>query len=139
MPSDEPSIFKFKWVCADSPNLALLNKSATPAEDQLTYTQMSVENKSLGETVTAIALAGLLKSPTVATINAERALTGAGNKIRLGNLSRSKKLRYQAAPNAVLIPTFLTKEVVLEGDMALGELLKTFSAKIVERESEYAT
>ena len=55
--SDDPSGSKFKRVCTDLPNLAVLNKSATSGYIQVTYRHTSVGNKSLGKTSTAFALA----------------------------------------------------------------------------------
>ena len=45
----KPSIAKFKWVCADFPNLALLIKSATTGGVQVTYVHTPVGKKSLGK------------------------------------------------------------------------------------------
>ena len=100
---DEPYVSKFKRVCMDFLNILLLTKCATPGEFQVTYEHTSVGNKSLGETVNAFALARYLKAPTVVTINAERAFSGARDNIRLpttnvllcaavGNISKSKNL-----------------------------------------------
>ena len=41
--------------------------------------------------------------------------------------------------NALLLPPFLTKAVILEGETASGELLNIFAAKIAERGLQYAT
>ena len=75
---------------------------------------------------TSFALVGWIKSPTVVTINTERACAGSGIKIRLpatkvllyatiGDLSNSKKLLDWAVLNALLLPPSLTKVVVPEG------------------------
>ena len=56
MRSDEPAGAKFKHVRADFPNIALLNKSATLGNIQLTSCHASVGNNSLGETATALSL-----------------------------------------------------------------------------------
>ena len=103
MRSDEPSVAKFKLVYTDLPNLALLTKSATPGEVQVTYAHESIGNKSLGKNVTSFALVELLESLTMVTINSERAFSVAGNKIRLpttksllcaavGDISKSNNL-----------------------------------------------
>ena len=47
------------------------------------YTHLFVGNKSLGETMTDLALAGLIEAPTVVTINTQYALAGSGDKILL--------------------------------------------------------
>ena len=47
---------KYKRVCEDLPNLAILTKSATPGEIQLTFGHAAVGNKSLGESVVAFAI-----------------------------------------------------------------------------------
>ena len=83
MRSDDPDGSKFKRVSTDFPNLAVLTKSATPGEIQEMYAHVSVGNKYLGETVTAFALAGYLKAPTVISIDTERAFAGDGKNIRL--------------------------------------------------------
>ena len=63
--SNEPAESKFKRFCTNSPNLEVLTKRATPCDIQVTYEHASVGNKSLGKTVTAFALEGSLKAPTV--------------------------------------------------------------------------
>ena len=79
--------------------------------------------------MTDFVLDGSIETRTVVTINYERAFTGAGNKIHLpttevllrtavGNLYTLKNLCYWAALNAVLLPSFPTKVVVLKGEMA---------------------
>ena len=45
---NDPGGTKFKCVCADYLNLALLTKSAILGEIQVTFGHTSVENKSLG-------------------------------------------------------------------------------------------
>ena len=61
----EPVAEKFKRVCEDFLNLAILTKSSTPGEIQLTFGHASVGNKSLGESVAAFALTGNLSSTSV--------------------------------------------------------------------------
>ena len=103
MRSDRPYGYKFKRVCVDFPNPAILAKSSTPGEVQVVYVHASVGNKAPGETVTAFALARSLEAPTIVSIGAERAV--ARENIHLpttevliraaaGDLSKSKKLRY---------------------------------------------
>ena len=65
MRASKPAAEKFKRVCEDFPNLAILTKSATPGEIQLTFGHVAVGNKSLGESVVAFALVGDLSSPSV--------------------------------------------------------------------------
>ena len=60
MRKNKTAFKKYKKVCDDYPNLAILNKSATPGEVQLTFTHASVGKKSLGGSVAAFALAGSL-------------------------------------------------------------------------------
>ena len=103
MRSDEPDRTNFKCVCACFPNPVLLIKSATPGDIQDTFGHASIGNKSLGETVTAFALAGSLESPMVVSIDADITFSSTGEKIRLpvmkvllraavDNLVPSKKL-----------------------------------------------
>ena len=63
MRTSEPALKKYKKVCKDFPNLSILTKTATPGEVQLKFVHASVGNKSLGESVAAFALEGLLDSP----------------------------------------------------------------------------
>ena len=56
---------KCKRVCEDLPNLAILTKSATQGEIQLTFCHASIGNKSLGGSVVDFFLAGNLSSPSV--------------------------------------------------------------------------
>ena len=79
----EPATEKFKDICTDFPNLAILTKSSTPGEIQLTFGHSTVGNKSLGETIQAFALAGDLSSPSVISFNLEIAFAPEGEKIRL--------------------------------------------------------
>ena len=108
---------------------------------------MYIGNKSLGETVTAFALVGLLEAPTLVTIDDERTFAGACLKIHLpttkvllyiavSDISKSKKLRDWSALNDVLLPPFLAEVVVLKEEMAAGELPKTITGKILERVSK---
>ena len=45
--ASKPATEKFKDICNDFPNLAILTKSSTPGEVQLTLGHSTVENKSL--------------------------------------------------------------------------------------------
>ena len=101
--ASEPAADKFKRVCEDFPNLAILTKSSTPGEIQLTFGHAAVGNKSLGESVVVFALAGDLSSPSVISFKIEIAFATYGDKIYLpiakvllgavvGNLTRSKTL-----------------------------------------------
>ena len=49
---------KYKKVCDNFQNLAIITKSATPGEVQLTFVHASVGNKLLMESVAVFALAG---------------------------------------------------------------------------------
>ena len=100
----KPATEKFKDICNNSPNLAILTKSSTPGEVQLTFSHSTVGNKSLGETFQAFTLAGDLGSPSVISFNLEIASAPEGEKIRLpiteallraaaGDLKGSKKQR----------------------------------------------
>ena len=51
MCASELSAEKYKNVCEDFPNLAILTKSATPGEVQLMFGHTIVGNKSLEESV----------------------------------------------------------------------------------------
>ena len=74
---------KFKKVCEDFPNLAILTKSSTPGDIQLTFGHAAVSNKSLGESVVDFCLAGDLSSPSVILFNIEIAFAADGDNIRL--------------------------------------------------------
>ena len=126
MRASKPDADKFKNVCEDFPNLAILTKSSTPGEIQLTFGHAAVENKSLGESVVAFALAGDLISPSVISFNIDIAFAADGEKIRLpiaevllraaaGNLARSKKQCDWTTRNAVLLPPFLKEAAILHG------------------------
>ena len=95
---------KYKRVCEDFPNLAILTKSAKPGKIQLTFGHAAVGNKSLGVSVVAFSLAGDIRSPSIISLKIEIAFAMDGDKIRLPisevllcaaavNLARSKKQR----------------------------------------------
>ena len=65
MPASEMDAEKYKKVCDNFPNLAILTKSATPGEVQLTFAHVAVGNKPLGESVVAFSQAGNIDSPSV--------------------------------------------------------------------------
>ena len=48
MRASETAAKKYKRVCRDFPNLAILTKSATPGKVQLVFVHVDVGNKSLG-------------------------------------------------------------------------------------------
>ena len=140
---------KFKDICSDFPNLAILTKSSTPGEAQLTFGHSTVENNSLGESLQAFALAGDLGSPSVISFNLEIAFAPKGEKICLliteallraaaGNLIGSKKKRDWQSLNAVLLPPFLTEVAILHGKSDAGELLKIFARSITKWDSDTA-
>ena len=60
MHSEDPARSKFKRFCTEFPILAVLTKSATPGDIQVTYAYASVGNKSLSETVAPFDLEGYL-------------------------------------------------------------------------------
>ena len=104
MRASEPAAKKYKKVCKDFPNIAILAKSATPGEVQLMFTHTTVGNKSLGESVVLFYLAGNIDSPSMVSINMDITFATEGNKIRIpitevflraavGNLTRSKNQR----------------------------------------------
>ena len=143
MRKSELALEKYKKVCGNLPNLAILSKSAITGEVQLTLTHTSVGNKSLGEFIATFALTGSLNSPSVVLININIVFFMDGDKIRLpitevllraaaGNLARSKKHPYWTPHNAVLLPSFLTEAEILDGETAAEELLKIFARSITE-------
>ena len=143
MRAREPAAEKFKRVCEDFPNLVILTKSSTPGKIQSTFGHAAVGNKSLGESVVAFALAGDLRSPSLIHFTIEIAFATDGDKIRLpiaefllfvaaGNLARSKIQRDWTPCNDVLLPPFLTKAAILQGESDAGELLNIFVRSITE-------
>ena len=83
MRASKPAAEKYKTVCNDFPNLAILAKSATPGKVQLTFARATIGNKSLEESAVAFALVGNLDSPSVVSININIAFTTECDKIRL--------------------------------------------------------
>ena len=147
MRASEPAAEKFKNICEDFPDLAILAKSSTPGEIQLMFGHAAVGNKSLRESVMAFALAGDLSSPSVIPFNIEIAFATDGEKIHLpitevllcaaaGDLVRSKKQHSWTSRNAVLTPPFLTEAPILHGESNAGELLKIFARSISEWASD---
>ena len=49
--ASKPGTEKFKDICTDFPNLAILTKSSTPGKIQLTFGHSTFGNKSLGGTL----------------------------------------------------------------------------------------
>ena len=120
MRTSEPAAKKYKRVCKDFPNLAILTKSATPGDIKLTFVHAAVGKNSLGESVVDFALAGDLSSPSVVYLKIEIAFAADVNNIRLpiaevllraaaSNLVCSKKQRDWTLRNAVLLPPCLTE------------------------------
>ena len=143
MHAHEPDAEKYKRVCKDFPNLAILTKSATPGKIQLTFGHAAVGNNSLGESVVAFALAGDLSSPSVISLNIEIVFATDSDKICLpivevflcttsGDLVRSKKQRDWNPRNAVLLPPFLTEAAILHGESNMGKFLKNFARSTME-------
>ena len=102
MRTSEPAGEKFKYVCGNFPNLAILTKRATLGDVQLTFVHVSVGKTPLGESITAFSHAGSLEAPTVNYINVNIAFAIAGNRIwipvtevllraAVSDLARSKK------------------------------------------------
>ena len=134
---------KYKRVCEDFPNFAILTKSATPGKVQLTFGHGAIVKKSLGESVVDFALSGDLSSPYVISLKIDIAFSADGDKIRIpiaefllraatGNLAHLKKQRDWTPRNAVLLPPFITEAAILHGELEAGELLKIFSRSITE-------
>ena len=128
---------KYKNVYENYPNLAILAKSSTPGEIQLTFSHAAVGNNSMGESVVAFALSGDLSSPSVISFNIESAFATDGKNIRLpiadvllraaaGDLARSNKQPDWTSRNAVLLPLFLTYQ------SDAGELLQIFACYFTE-------
>ena len=110
--------------------MVILTKSSTPGEVQLTFGDVTVGNKSLGESVQAFALVGGLGSPSIISFNLKMAFAPDREKIRLpiaevllcavGDLACSKKQRDWPSLNAVLLPPFLTEAAILRGELDAG-------------------
>ena len=149
MHSDDPDISKSKRVRTDFYNLVLLTKSTTPGEVQATYAHVSIGNKPLGKKVTTFALAGSPKTPTMVSINIERAFAEDSKKIcparmevlfcaATGELAKSKKLGDWTARKAILLPSFLTEIALTDRETTAEALLKIFAEKINKQEAENA-
>ena len=65
MRTSEPENEKYKNVHDGFPNLAILTKSVTSDEVQLTFTYAPFRNKSLGDSVVKFSFAGSLHSPSI--------------------------------------------------------------------------
>ena len=83
MRASELAAKKYKKVCEDLPNLAVLTRSATPNKVQLTFSHATVGNKSLGESIVAFYLAEVLISPSMVSIKMDIAFASDGDKLRL--------------------------------------------------------
>ena len=81
MRTRKPASTKFIHVCKDSPNTAILTKSITSGDVQLTFTHASLVNRSLQESVTAFVLTGSLEALKVVFINFGIAFSISSNKI----------------------------------------------------------
>ena len=99
-----------------------------------------VGNKSLGESISVLSLAGSLESPTFVSTNNDIYSVNDSNNIRIpvtnvllcaavGNLSISKKKRYWVALNSMIIPKFLTEATILDGETSAEKLLRVFVSK----------
>ena len=83
MCASDPAAEQYKRICEDFPNIAILTKSATPGEIQLTFVHAAAGNKSFGGSVVFFFLAGNLISPSVISLKIEIALAAECDKIRL--------------------------------------------------------
>ena len=148
MHASKPAAKKYKRICEDFPNLAILTKSATAGEIQFTFGYAAVGNKSLGKSVVVFALTEYLSSPSVISLKTEIAFAADDNTIRIpiaevlllaadGDFTRSKKQRDCTPRNAVLLPPFLTEAANLHGESDPGELLKIFARSITEWAKEW--
>ena len=146
----ETAAKKYKRVCKDFPNLAILTESATPGKVQLTFGHAAVGNNSLWGYAVSFILAGYLSSPFVISTKIEIVFAADGNKICLpiaevllrsaaGNLARMKNQMDWMPRNAVLLPPFLTEAAIPHGESDAGELLKIFACSITEWEKEGET
>ena len=126
MHASDPDAKKYKKVCEDFPNLAILTKSATPGEFQLTFSHAAVGNKSLGWSVVGFELVVYISSTSAVSLNIGIAFAADGDKIRLpiaevllcaasGDLARSNKQRDWTPRNAVLLPPLFMEAAILHG------------------------
>ena len=76
----ETAAKRYKKCYDDFPNIAILAKSATRGEFQLTFAHVTVGNKSFGESVMAFDLAGNQDPPSAVSINIDIAFVIEGNK-----------------------------------------------------------
>ena len=143
MRASEPASKNYKKVCEDFPNFAIMTKSATPGEFQLTFGHATVGNNSLGGSVVGFALAGDLSLPSTVYINMDIAFATDGDKIRLpiaevllraaaSNLARLKKQQYWTTRNVVLFLPFLVEAASIHGELDAGDILKIFARSITE-------
>ena len=81
MRTGNPDSDKFKRVCEDFPNLAILIKRASPGELQLMFAHTYIGYNSLGVCVSAFALEGSLEAPKFVSIEANISFSNAIEKI----------------------------------------------------------
>ena len=79
----EPDSKKYKKVCRNLPNLAILSKSATSGEFQVNVSHVNIRKKSLGKNFTVFSLNGSPELLKFASINNEHAFDMSGDKICL--------------------------------------------------------
>ena len=103
MPLNEPAGSKFKRACIEFSNQAVLTKSATLGDIQITYVHASIGNKYIGKTVASFFLVVSLEASPVVLIDSKRGFSGDAKKIHIpsaevllragaGNLDKLKKL-----------------------------------------------
>ena len=94
MHTSEPATENYKKVCEDYPNFAILTKSATPGEVELTFGYATVGNKSYGESVAAFSLARDLISPSIVSIIMASILPQTETR----SVSRSRRFSFAPPP-----------------------------------------
>ena len=83
MRANEPSAYKFKKVCEDFPNIAILTNRSTPGEIKLTFVHAAIRNNSFGCSAVAFVLASNLSSPYVLSFKIEITFAADGDNINL--------------------------------------------------------
>ena len=83
MCSDKVTISKFKRVCTDLPNIAILAKRFIPSKIKMNLGQAAIGNKSPEETGASFALTGSTESPMVVSLNSGFYFSCAGENIYL--------------------------------------------------------
>ena len=79
----EPATEKYKRVCENFPNLAILTRSVIPGKIQLTFGHTAVGNNSIGGSVVGFSLAGDLSSSSVIYLKIETSFAADGDNICL--------------------------------------------------------